>query len=96
MASNTVAQVQLVLRLTLGLIFLASALAKLRHPTLFVRGVLDYQVLSTPCGGGVRAAAAVHRTWDGTTTVQWLSSVDRHRAFDTDPPQLCYRHRGSP
>ncbi len=45
MASSTVDQVQLVLRLTLGLIFLVSALAKLRDPAAFVQGVLEYRVL---------------------------------------------------
>jgi len=39
------AQVQLVVRLTLGLIFLVSAVAKLRDPAAFVRGVLEYRVL---------------------------------------------------
>ncbi|MGI8915237.1 MAG: MauE/DoxX family redox-associated membrane protein [Chloroflexota bacterium] len=49
MASDAVQfQVQLVLRLTLGLVFLVSALTKLRDPSAFVRGVLDYQVLPRP------------------------------------------------
>ncbi len=41
-------QTQLVLRLVLGLIFLFSALAKLRAPAAFVQGVLDYHVLPAP------------------------------------------------
>ena len=38
-------QVQLVLRLALGLVFLVSALAKLRDPSAFVRGVLESHVI---------------------------------------------------
>lgn len=45
MASNAATQVQLVLRLALGLIFLVSALSKLRDPATFVQGVLEYRVL---------------------------------------------------
>jgi uncharacterized membrane protein YphA (DoxX/SURF4 family) len=48
MAAQTVVQVQLVLRLTLGLIFIISSGAKLRDPAAFVRGVLEYQVLPPP------------------------------------------------
>ena len=48
MASTTIGQVQLVLRLTLGLIFLVSAITKLRDPAAFVRGVLEYRVLPRP------------------------------------------------
>jgi uncharacterized membrane protein YphA (DoxX/SURF4 family) len=36
-----------VLRITLGLVFLVSALTKLRAPQQFVEGVVDYQVLPT-------------------------------------------------
>lgn len=45
MAAQTLLQVQLVLRLTLALIFLISAAAKLRAPAAFVQGVLEYRVL---------------------------------------------------
>jgi uncharacterized membrane protein YphA (DoxX/SURF4 family) len=45
MASNAATQVQLVLRLALGLIFFVSAVAKLRDPAAFVQGVLEYRVL---------------------------------------------------
>jgi uncharacterized membrane protein YphA (DoxX/SURF4 family) len=45
---DVVTDLQLVLRLVLGLIFLVSALAKLRDPAAFVRGVLDYRVLPRP------------------------------------------------
>jgi uncharacterized membrane protein YphA (DoxX/SURF4 family) len=48
MAAQTLVQVQLVLRLTLGLIFLLSAVAKLRDPAAFVQGVLEYRVLPAP------------------------------------------------
>jgi uncharacterized membrane protein YphA (DoxX/SURF4 family) len=48
MAAQTLAQVQLVLRLTLGLIFFYSAVTKLRALAVFVRGVLDYAVLPRP------------------------------------------------
>jgi uncharacterized membrane protein YphA (DoxX/SURF4 family) len=45
---DTQEQVRLVLRLALGLIFFVSAVAKLRDPVSFVRGVLEYQVLPRP------------------------------------------------
>lgn len=48
MASNAATQVQLVLRLALGLIFLVSALSKLHDPATFVQGVLEYRVLPAP------------------------------------------------
>jgi uncharacterized membrane protein YphA (DoxX/SURF4 family) len=48
MTPTVAAQVLLVLRLTLGLIFLVSAITKLRHPAAFVRGVLEYRVLPHP------------------------------------------------
>lgn len=48
MAAQTQVQVQLVLRLTLGLIFMVSALTKLRDISAFVHGVLEYGVLPHP------------------------------------------------
>jgi uncharacterized membrane protein YphA (DoxX/SURF4 family) len=48
MAAQTLVQVSLVLRLTLGLIFMISALTKLRDVSAFVQGVLEYGVLPRP------------------------------------------------
>lgn len=48
MAADMSAQVYLVLRLALGLVFLGSALAKFRDPSAFSRGVLEYRVLPRP------------------------------------------------
>jgi len=45
MASEVGPQLQTVVRVALGLIFLLSATAKLRDPTRFVRAVLDYALL---------------------------------------------------
>jgi len=45
---DAVAQVQLVVRLTLGLIFFISAVAKLCDPAAFARSVVDYRVLPGP------------------------------------------------
>ncbi len=45
---DAVAQVQLVVRLTLGLIFAVSAVAKLRAPAAFVRGVVAYAIIPPP------------------------------------------------
>jgi|GEM_PF-3956386 hypothetical protein len=45
MASEVGPQLQTVVRVALGLIFLVSAAAKLRDPSRFVRGVLAYALL---------------------------------------------------
>lgn len=48
MTANGIAYIQLVLRLTLGLIFLVSAVTKLRDMDAFLHGVEEYAVLSRP------------------------------------------------
>lgn len=48
MAPDGATNAELLGRLSLGLIFLASGLAKLRDPAAFVRAVLEYRVLPAP------------------------------------------------
>ncbi|MBW8875572.1 MAG: hypothetical protein JF614_11470 [Acidobacteria bacterium] len=44
----SVESARLVAQLALGLVFLLSALGKLRHPAAFLRGVAEYEVLPVP------------------------------------------------
>lgn len=48
MLSARIADVELIIRLTLGFVFFGSALTKMRDPGAFVRGVLNYEVLPRP------------------------------------------------
>lgn len=45
MTIHSITLIQFIVRLTLGLIFVGSALGKLRDPGTFVHGVLDYEIL---------------------------------------------------
>ncbi|HEX4965579.1 MAG TPA: MauE/DoxX family redox-associated membrane protein [Thermoanaerobaculia bacterium] len=44
----SLAAVRLVAQLALGLVFLLSALGKLRHPAAFLRGVAEFEILPVP------------------------------------------------
>lgn len=43
--TGAIAEINLIIRLSLGFIFLGSALTKLRHPAAFVQAVLGYRIL---------------------------------------------------
>jgi len=47
---------RLVLQLALGGVFLVSSAGKLRHPTAFLRGVAEYEILPTPLAYAFGAA----------------------------------------